>query len=289
MPAGERQVAAGEVTLSCQMDGPAQGDTELVIAAHGFPDGPGSFDLLAEALVASGRRVARPAMRGYAPSGIPRDGRYDAAALGNDLIAVADALSPDRPVLLVGHDWGAVAAYAACAIAPARVRRVVTMAVPHLRQALPRWFHPAQLRRSWYMAFFQLRGLAETWLAREGMANVERLWRDWSPGYRCPPARMTAVKAGMRGRLSEVLGYYRAMVRPSRHNRVTLAKTQVPALYLHGEDDGCVGVEIAEGTEGAFTAGLSIERVADAGHFLHLERPTFVNRRIVAFFDEERP
>ena len=205
MPTGERQVAAGEVTLSCRLDEDAS-EAELVIAAHGFPDGPDSFDLLAEALVASGRRVARPAMRGYAPSGIPRDGRYDASALGEDLIAIADALSPERPVLLVGHDWGAVAAYAACAIAPKRIRKVATMAVPHLRHALPRWIHPAQLRRSWYMGFFQLRGIAERWLARDDLAAVERLWRDWSPGYRCPPDRMAAVKNGMRDRLSEVTG-----------------------------------------------------------------------------------
>ncbi|MEQ9321598.1 MAG: hypothetical protein RIF41_20700, partial [Polyangiaceae bacterium] len=52
---GERRVAAPEVALSCRIDGPDDG--ELVIAAHGFPDGPDSFDTLADALVASGRRV----------------------------------------------------------------------------------------------------------------------------------------------------------------------------------------------------------------------------------------
>ena len=135
------------------------------------------------------------------------------------------------------------------------------------------------------MGFFQLRGVAERWLARDDLAAVERLWRDWSPGYRCPPERMAAVKEGLRDRLPEVLGYYRAMVSPSRHNRVTLQKTRVPALYLHGVDDGCIGVELTEGLERAFTAGLCVERVADAGHFLHLERPAFVNARIVSFFD----
>lgn len=272
------------MTLSCLVDGPADG--ELVIAAHGFPDGPVTFDRLAEALGAAGYAVARPAMRGYAPSTPAPSTRYDASALGEDLLAIADALSPDRPVRLVGHDWGAVAAYAACALRPERVRAVVTMAVPHPRTALPRWLRPAQLRRSWYMGFFQLRGVAEAWLERDDLANVERLWRDWSPGYACPPERMEAVKAGMRGRLPEVLGYYRAMLVPSRRGRILLAKTSVPALYLHGLDDGCIGAEMADGMARAFTRGLTVEHVSNAGHFLHLEQPARVHERILDFLAE---
>lgn len=272
------------VTLSCLLDGPPQGP--LVIAAHGFPDGPGSFDPLVDPLVAEGYRLLRPAMRGYAPSGRPPSGRYDAAALGGDLLALADALSPHAPARLVGHDWGAVAAYAACALAPERFSHVVAMSVPHLRTAAPRWLSPAQLRRSWYMGFFQIPRLPERWLAMDDMAAVERLWRDWSPGYRCPPERMASVKEGLRGRLSDVLGYYRALpravLRPA--GRLLFRKTRVPALYLHGRQDGCVGVEVAAGIERAHAAGLRGEKVEGAGHFLHLERPERVSELVLGFF-----
>jgi pimeloyl-ACP methyl ester carboxylesterase len=260
----------------------ARGDGPVVICAHGFPDCPRSFREQVPALVAAGFRAVTLSMRAYAPSSPSRSGRYDAAALGGDLLALADALSPDAPVSLVGHDWGAVAAYAAAALAPARIHRLVTAAVPHLRVAGARWLRPSQLRRSWYMGFFQLRGLSERRLAADDMALVERLWRDWSPGYACPVDEMEAVKRALAPHLPDVLGYYRAVLSfDGRARRALLARTQVPALYVHGVDDGCVGVELADGVESAYAGPVELQRIAHAGHFVHLEQPRAFNEAML--------
>jgi pimeloyl-ACP methyl ester carboxylesterase len=272
-------------------DGPlavtTHGRGPLVLAAHGFPDEPGTFRAQIEALVAAGYRVVAPTMRGYAPSAVPRSGRYDLLALGGDLVALADRFSPREPVRILGHDWGAAAGYAAAAIAPSRFSHLAALAVPHPRAFLRGLARPAQLRRSWYMMFFQLRGVADAALAAGDLRLVERLFRAWSPGFSPSPAEMEAVKAAIRGRIGAVLGYYRAMpaaLAQPAWRRLLLADTRVRTLRLHGADDGCVGAEIGAGEARFHGAGFEAEVIPGAGHFLQRERPDEVNRRLLRFF-----
>ncbi len=284
----ERVGVAG-TTLSCAV----AGEGPAVLCAHGFPDNAGSFRHQVPALVAAGYRVLCPSMRGYAPSDLAADGRYDAATLGRDLLALADHFSPGRPVRLLGHDWGAVAAYAAAALEPERFSHLCTLAVPHLRVVGARFLTPAQWKRSWYMRLFLVPRLGERRLLEKGGALTERLWRDWSPGWSPRPETLAGVKAAFStpDRARAVLGYYRALPTPrtwlGESARLLFQRTRVPALYVHGERDGCVGVELTEGLEGAYTRGVEVLRIPDAGHFVHQERPEVVNEALLRFFAGE--
>ncbi len=84
--------------------------------------------------------------------------------------------------MIIGHDWGAAAAYNTAAHEPERWRRVVTAAVPPLASMADGFFTYDQLRRSWYVFFFQT-PFAEMVVARDDYAFIDRLWADWSPGY----------------------------------------------------------------------------------------------------------
>ncbi len=277
----EAWVETDGVRLRCLVYGAGP----VVICAHGFPDCEATFDAQVPALVEAGFCVVTPAMRGYAPSSTAD--RYDADFLAADLIALADHFSPDAPVALVGHDWGAVAAYAAVGLAPHRVSRLVTLAVPHIRASAPRFGRPAQLRRSAYMGFFQLRGVSERRLLTDDLAMVERLWRTWSPGYDCPPEHMARVKDAIRPNPTAVLSYYRALTSIrgwfGASRRLLFAKTPVPSMYLHGLDDGCIGADLVRDLDRAYTGGLEVHLVAGAGHFLQLEQPGEVNARLLSF------
>lgn len=279
----EIRLRLSDVEIVCQVEG----EGPVVILAHGFPDCARTFRAQVPALVAAGLRVVVPSLRAYAPSGVARSGRYDAAALGQDLIELADRFSPGVPVRLVGHDWGAIAGYAATALAPARFSHLVTMAVPHLRASSRAFGTAAQLRRSWYIGMFQLRGYAEKRVLAGDMALIDRLWRDWSPGYRAPAEELAAVKAAIRPNLSSVLGYYRALGTlrslAGEVRRLLFARTEVPALYFHGADDGCVGAETALDLAGAYANGVSTHIVPGAGHFVHLEQPGIVNDALTRF------
>src|SRR5690349_2263747 len=101
----------------------------LALCLHGFPDSAHSFRHLLPALADAGYHAVAPWMRGYAPTEVPADGRYQGGAIAADAIALHEALGGDGDAVIIGHDWGAVATYGAAAFAPERWRKVVTMAV----------------------------------------------------------------------------------------------------------------------------------------------------------------
>jgi pimeloyl-ACP methyl ester carboxylesterase len=102
----------------------------LVLCLHGFPDSPATWNDLAPGLARAGYRVVAPWTRGYYPSEVAVDGDDSAATLGRDALALIGALGAKQAVL-IGHDWGALAAYAAATLAPERVSKLVVVAIPH--------------------------------------------------------------------------------------------------------------------------------------------------------------
>ncbi|HLL22050.1 MAG TPA: alpha/beta hydrolase [Kofleriaceae bacterium] len=233
---------------------------------HGFPDCPATATDFFRAL---DRRVIAPYLRGYAPS--PTTGPFDVEALATDVIALLDRVG--GPVDLVGHDWGAIIAYTICMRAPERVRRAVTLAVPHPRTFMRGLRRPAQLRRSWYMAFFQLPGAARVTAARD-FALVDRLWRVWSPGFTLDAARRRELHDCLAASWPSPLRYYR----PQRF-RGDLITT--PVLQLHGADDGCILPPTGDDAHRFAERVLTV--VPNTGHFLHLEDPTGIAARITSW------
>jgi pimeloyl-ACP methyl ester carboxylesterase len=269
-----------------------EGEGPLVLCLHGFPDHARSFRHQLPVLAAAGYRAVAPFMRGYAPTGPAPDGRYQSAALAEDAVALIAALGYDDAIVF-GHDWGALAAYGAALAAPARIRKLITAAVPYGPQVSAAFMSSYdQQRRSWYMFFFQT-PFADMALAHDDFAFVERLWRDWSPGWRFPPEEMAALKATFRqpGVAEAALGYYRAMHNPALQDpalatlqgRMMLEPIEVPAMVLHGTDDGCMGAELVTGMADFFPRGLRVEMVPGTGHFLHQEDPARVNALILDF------
>src|SRR5258707_4500021 len=165
----------------------------LVLCLHGFPDTAHSFRHQMPALAAAGYHCVAPFMRGYVPTEPAPDGRYDSAALSEDALALITALGYEDAIVF-GHDWGAVAAYGAAAASPDRVSKLVTAAVGYgsgFFEALVTNY--AQQRRSWYMFFFQTK-IAEAAVSLNDFAFLEKLWADWSPGWKWTHDDMEALK-----------------------------------------------------------------------------------------------
>lgn len=272
------------------------GEGPLVIALHGFPDLPISFRHQIPMLAENGYRVVVPWLRGYSVSDAACDGPFEVAILIQDLLALIYQLT-DQPVALIGHDWGAAVVRGAAIMAPEKVAKIVCMSVPtagNFGRAL--LTNPTQQRRSWYMYFFQL-PFAEKAVAHDDFAFIEQLWQEWSPGWHCPQVVMDEIKSAFRhpSVLKAALGYYRSQFSPALQ-QPDLAEMRkrlsdpipVPAMHLHGADDGCIGAETTAGMESAFSKRFEKHIIPAAGHFVHQEQPDIVNRLIIGFLHNQR-
>lgn len=263
-----------------------QGEGPLLLCLHGFPDTAHSFTPLLTEFAAAGYRAVAPFMRGYAPSGLAPDGDYRMPALAADIPALIAALG-ERQAVVFGHDWGAAAAYAAAALYPECMSRLITAAVPHPRRFLF-WPSLRQLRRSRYMAFLQRRGAPEQRIVAEDFRWLRDLIREWSPAWQMSEQDFAPLRDTLSQpeHLQAVLAYYRAMpasLLGTDNRRLLFQPITINTLVLHGAQDGCIGPEMFSGQEQFFTAGYQRITLADAGHFLHAEQPQRVAAEILAW------
>ena len=268
------------------------GSGKLALLLHGFPDTAHTWRHLMPQLASVGYRVVAPFMRGYAPSAVPADGCYQTAILARDANALHEKLGGDSDAVIIGHDWGAPSVYGAAIDAPARWRKVVGMAVPPTA-ALGLAFvqNLAQVKSSWYMFFFQ-HGLADLVVGANKHAFIDMLWRDWSPSYDAT-IDLEHVKKSLTDpkNLQAALGYYRAALGdgykdPALKELQTQMSSAIPSqplLYLHGANDGCIGVDVVQSAKSMAPANVNFAIVEGAGHFLQLEQPEKVNKLICDF------
>jgi pimeloyl-ACP methyl ester carboxylesterase len=284
----QKTINANGLEFACLTAGPEDGP--LALCLHGFPDSAHTWRYLLPELAAAGFHAVAPFLRGYAPTALPSDGRYQVGALVQDANALHEALGAGEDAVIVGHDWGALATYGAVAHQPARWRRAVTAAVPPTASIGMSLLTYAQLQKSWYMFFF-LSPLAEAALPLDNYSFIDHLWRDWSPGYdgAWDVARVKE-SIGDPERVLAAIGYYRAMWDPALQvpeladeQSAALLPTPKPTLYLHGRDDGCMLLSSMGSPLDFMAEGSAVEIVDDAGHFLHVERPDVVNGHIVSF------
>src|SRR5438309_7491664 len=117
------------LSIACELSGPALGRPTLLL--HGWPDDARTWDRVLPALHAAGHRTIVPYLRGFGPTRFhspqtPRSGQL--VALGQDVLDLADAMELGS-FAVVGHDWGARAAYIASVLAPERLTHCIALSV----------------------------------------------------------------------------------------------------------------------------------------------------------------
>ena len=246
-----------------------EGSGPLVLLLHGFPDTAYSWDRVMPEVARAGFRAVAPFMRGYHPTEIPKDGRSDGDTLGRDVVALIEALG-EQQAIVVGHDWGALAAYTAASLAPERVRLLVTVAVPHPFSVWP----PTPMLLWTVRHFFVLRGKgAPNKMRANNLAYIDELVRRWSPAWKDIPAEETArVKESFAqpGALEAACSYYAALT--PRVPQSLRAPIKVPTVAFAGLHDN-VSPRAYEKARKCFAASYEVVQVP-GGHFMHREHPT---------------
>jgi pimeloyl-ACP methyl ester carboxylesterase len=287
----QRRVEANQIDFSIL----EMGSGPLALCLHGFPDSAHTWRYLLPELAAAGFHAVAPFMRGYAPSAPAADGCYQLGALVADAVALHAALDGDERAVLIGHDWGAEAAYGAAAIAPDRWRRLVTIAVPPLALDQRIFSDYDQLKRLFYVFFMKTPSAAAT-IAANQMAFIDRLWQDWSPGFDAVEEVRNAKRALREpGNLAAAIAYYQAEEpalyaavaddRYAAEHGALLETPGQPTLYLHGDRDGCIDVGLVADAERHLAPGSRLEIIAGSGHFPQLEHPAVVNDLILEWVE----
>jgi pimeloyl-ACP methyl ester carboxylesterase len=261
------------------------GEGELVLLLHGFPDDAWTWSAQIEALSRNGYRAVAPFMRGYPPTEIPPDGRYDAAALAGDVAGLIRSLGEDS-AYVVGHDWGGIATYAAMALHPATIRRAAVVGVGHPSTFPTTVLHPRQVHYIFHFWFFQVEELAAGAVRATDLAYVDYLWDHWSAAGHDDREHIARVKRetlSPEGRLEAALGYYPALLNLPRTDPETAQRMQgeitVPTLAIFGDADP--PRELSAGEDVHFSAGYRFELVEGGAHFVHRERPDAVSGLVV--------
>src|ERR1700757_5343 len=183
------------------------GSGPLVLLFHGFPDTAHTWDDLRPRIAAKGYRAVSPFMRGYHPTGIPdRDAGQE--TLARDPLALIEALGA-RDAVVIGHDWGASAAYGAAALGPEQVKKLFVIGIPHPAALKP------SLKKLWgvrHFAAYKLPGAPDRF-ARNDFAALPAIYRRWSPTWSPDPTEFDAVRAcfSNRASLNAAFGYYRKL------------------------------------------------------------------------------
>lgn len=294
-----------------------QGSGPLVVLCHGFPELWCSWREQMAALAAAGWRAAAPDMRGYGGSSAPAEpAQYTMLHHVGDLVALVQALGETQAVV-VGHDWGAPAAWAAALLRPDMFRAVVGMSVPYtppgpldLLSALD-----AMGVQNFYIQYFQTPGVAEAELQADVAASMRRITYSLSgdgaggvAGLLAPgsgflhatqdPEQMPAwvnqddlahataefTRTGFLGGLN----WYRA-VRPSWEVMAPWRGLPIrqPSLFIGGDRDDVLKFPTSAASIKRYPQTLPGLRgchiLPGAGHWVQRERAADVNRLLLEF------
>ncbi|HEY2466202.1 MAG TPA: alpha/beta hydrolase [Steroidobacteraceae bacterium] len=258
----------------------------LALCLHGFPELSYSWRYQMPLLAQLGYRVWAPDLRGYGassrPKGVPA---YALEHLEEDVAALIEA-SGAKDVVLVGHDWGALIAWNYAMFGRLAISRLIIMNVPHpalARQGLRTW---RQLAKSWYIFFFQLPGIPEWGLARNGCEAIGHAFRGMAVDKTRFPDEVLRVyrdAAAGAGALTAMLNYYRALLRGFRRiSRRGTVRIDTPTLMIWGEVDHALGKELTYGTE-KYVSNLTMRYLPNVSHWVQQEAPETVNAMIGAW------
>ncbi|KZT62779.1 alpha/beta-hydrolase [Calocera cornea HHB12733] len=290
------------------------GETPVLLLLHGFPDLWYGWRNQIGPWCRHGWRVIAVDMLGYGGTSKPDDAQeYSSGKIAKDLASLLDVLSIDR-VVVVGHDWGAYAAWKFCQWQTNRVRAVVTLSVPlmprspvltplpALAKMIPDFSYmlffsapdsPPKLEKNAGKTIDLLFRSSKTWirdLTRNNVMEQSIVHNDIGRGDLLNDSELAYysqnfVKGGFRGPTN----WYRALEWHWREETAANLKQNLPAtlpaLFFHPGSDPTSPQSSVDAMK-PLVPNLEILQCKGAGHWLLLERSDMVTRKTIEWLDE---
>ena len=261
----------------------------LALCLHGFPEHAISWRHQMPLLAKLGYRVWAPNLRGYGATDSPQEiSAYRTKTLVEDVAALIQAANA-KENLLIAHDWGGALAWILAMRRPELIHRLAILNVPHpacFARELHR-FH--QLRKSWYMFFFQIPALPEYLLGRDHARMIGRMFRSGIRNRSRFPDDVIDVyrdNASRPGGLTAMLNWYRAFFQGRKSGQGSAAggfpKITTPTLFLWGDADVALDFRTTQGTEN-YVSDLTFRVLPGISHWVQQEAPEAVNAMLEAW------
>jgi len=276
--------------LEFEVDFCGEGD-RLALCLHGFPEHSFSWRYQLPLLADLGYKAWAPNMRGYGNSSKPKGvSSYQLDTLVEDVAAIIEA-SGCKETILIGHDWGAVVAWHFAITDRLPLSHLIICNVPH-PQSMQKAFNWNQLKKSWYVFFFQIPKLPEYLLGRDNARGIGEMIRSTFVDPTKFPQEVADVfsrNANQPGALNAMVNYYRALIRQNPRSNVKkgefpIIKTRT--LMVWGEEDVALSKETTYGTE-KYVEDFTIRYLPNVSHWVQQESPEAVNAMITAFINNE--
>lgn len=278
--------------LAFEVDMCGDGD-KFALFLHGFPESKFSWRYQLPLLAELGYTAWAPNLRGYGNTTRPKN--VEAYRMEHLLADVAGLIDAARargitgPTTLIAHDWGGAIGWAFALSGQRPLERFIVMNLPHpalFLKGIRTW---AQLKRSWYVFFFQIPWLPEKVFTMRNAEAIAQAFVGMAVTKSRFPEDVLAEyrkNALIPGAMTAMINYYRANFR-NREGAEALANPPIletPTLMIWGEEDSALGRELTYGTE-KLVRDFTIRYLPQVSHWVQQEAPEAVNAMIRAWIE----
>lgn len=264
----------------------SEGEGNLMLMLHGFPEFWYSWRHQITAF--SGYyRVVTPDLRGYNYSDKLQSVQlYSISELVEDIAGIITNLGYEK-CILVGHDWGGAIAWYFADKYPHMVEKLIVLNIPHPAKFMQGLWTPQQLRKSWYVFFFQLPILPELLFRWNNYQAIESAFVKMAidqSAFSDEDIQAYKKSAAKPGALTAMINYYRCFFQQLLTAKKSWKKLDIPTLMIWGENDTALGKELTYGTE-EYVTDLTLKYIPNCSHWVQQEKPDLVNQYMADFLE----
>jgi pimeloyl-ACP methyl ester carboxylesterase len=283
----ERYIETNGIKLHVMESGPKDGP--MILFLHGFPEFWYAWRKQLPYFAGKGYLVVAPDQRGYNLSDKPEGiAAYKIDELAKDIIGLLDAYGR-KQISLVGHDWGASVSWWLALKYPERIQKLVILNVPHPKVMAKNVFtNVEQMKKSWYIFYFQLPGAVDKLAASTNYEWVlNMITSSANPGAFTPAELEEYRKAfAQPGAFTAMVNWYRAMIQTKQEPPKSFDVT-VPMILMWGKNDIAMLTELADKSMPYCKQGKLI-KFPKVSHWIQHEAADKINPLIDEFFAQTK-